>query len=75
MDKFTPNGKNTTIRALYARTKILVPFYKVWPWNQLKGLDVFSVIRLKDEVKFSIGKILQVLYFPSTFVVKTKNLE
>ena len=85
MDKFRPNGKNTTIRALYkpiskdfapnTRTKILVPFYKVWPWNQLKGLDVFSVIRLKGEVKFSIGKILQVLYFPSTFVVKTKNLE
>ena len=36
---------------------------------------MFSVIRLKSEVKYFIGKFLQVLYFSNTAVVKTENLE
>ena len=36
---------------------------------------MFKVIRLEGEVTFLIGKFLQVLYFPSTAVVKTENLE
>ena len=36
---------------------------------------MFKVIRLEGEATFLIGKFLQVLYFPSTAVVKTENLE
>ena len=43
--------------------------------KNLKVLGVFSVIRLEGEVNFFTGKFLQVLYFPSTAVVKIENLE
>ena len=36
---------------------------------------MLSVIRLESYVNFFIGKVLQVLYFPSTAVVKAENLE
>ena len=41
----------------------------------MKGLDVFSVNRLKGEVSVFIGKFLQVSYFRNTFFVKIQNLE
>ena len=56
------------------RAKILESFHKVWPWNKLKG-PVFSVIRYEGYVNFLIGKVLQVLYFPSNAAVKTENLK
>lgn len=81
MDRFIPNRKNMAIRTLYkpisknfapnTRDEILTFFYKVWPWNKLKSLDVFSVIRLKGELRVFIGKILQVLYSRSILVIKT----
>ena len=74
--------KNIAIRTLYkliskdftpnAMVEILEPFYKVWPWNKVKGF-VFSVIRLKTEVNSFTGKFLQVLLFPSNAVVKTDH--
>ena len=48
-------------------------YSQVWPWNKLKG-SVFSVIRLEGYVNFFIGKVLQLLYFPSNAVFKTENL-
>ena len=75
MDKFIPNRKNTAIRTLYkpiskdfvpnTRAGIFVSFYKVWPWNKLKELDVFIFVRLNGEVNFVIETFLQVLYFPT----------
>ena len=56
--------KNIAIRTLYkliskafvsnTMVEILIAFYKVWPWNKLKGF-VFSVIRLEGEVNIFIG--------------------
>ena len=55
---------------------ILVAFFIVWPWYKLKEVNVISVIKLlKGEVKFYVEKMLEVLYFPSTFSDKTKNPE
>ena len=53
--------------------EIMVAFYKIWPWNKLKQLNVLRVIRLKGEVNFFMKRFLEVLYFPSTFAVKTEN--
>ena len=53
--------------------EIMVAFYKIWPWNKLKQLNVLRVIRLKGEVNFFMERFLEVLYFPSTFAVKTEN--
>ena len=39
----------------------------------IKGL-MYLMFRLESEVNFFIGKFLQVLYFPSTFVIKTEIL-
>ena len=74
--------KNIAIRTLYklissdfapnARADIFKFFYKGWPLNKLK---MFSVIRLEGYINFFIGKFFQVLHFPSTAVVKTKNFE
>ena len=35
----------------------MVSFQKVWPWNKVKGFDVFSVIRLKGEVDFLVESV------------------
>ena len=40
----------------------------------MKG-PVFTAIRLEGYVNFFIGKVLQVLYFPSNAFVKTEDLE
>ena len=40
------------------RAEILESFYKVWPWNKLKGF-VFSVIRLEGYMNFFIGMIFE----------------
>ena len=53
----------------------MVAFYKGWPWNKRKRINVLTFIRLKDEANFFIESFLEVLYFPSTIVVKTKNLD
>ena len=53
----------------------MVSFHKVWPWNKLKILDVFSAIRLKGEVDFLIGKFEEVYYFPSALVIVAKSFE
>ena len=42
-------------------------------FHEVKGLFVFSAIRLKGEINFFIGKFLEVLYFPCHFVVKAEN--
>ena len=55
------------------RTKILES-YKVWPWNKLKGC-VFNVFRVEGTWISFIVMFLQVLYLPSTTVVKTEYLE
>ena len=36
---------------------------------------MFSVIRYERYVNFLIGKVLQVLYFPSNAAAKTENLK
>ena len=46
---------------------------EVWPWNEFKGFDVFSTIRLKVEVNFFIREFLQVFYFPIDFIVVAEN--
>ena len=56
------------------RTEILESFYKVWPWNKLKGY-VFSVNRLKSYINFFNGMSLQVLYLSSNVALKTEDLE
>ena len=76
--------KNIAIRILYklisqdfaptTRGQIWESFHKVWPWDKLKG-PVFSVIRYESYVNFLIGKVLQVLCFPSNAAVKKENLK
>ena len=50
MKKFKDFAANTM-------AEILESFYKICPWNKLKGL-VFNVIRLEGEVNFSITVFL-----------------
>ena len=50
-------------------TDNMVPFKKVWSWNEFKSFVVFSTIRLKDKVNFFYREFLEVLYFPSAFIV------
>ena len=53
----------------------MVSFQKVWPWNKVKGFDVFSVIRLKSEVDFFSGKCLEVFYFCNVLIIVAKRFE
>ena len=53
----------------YFSTDNMVPFKKVWSWNDFKCFVVFSTIRLKDKVNFFYREFLEVLYFPSAFIV------
>ena len=50
-------------------TDNMVPFKKVWSWNEFKSFVVFSTIILKDKVNFFYREFLEVLYFPSAFIV------
>ena len=52
----------------------MVFLFKVWPWNKLKGLDAFNVVKLKCEVISFNGEFMGDNYVPSAFAVK-KNLE
>ena len=65
MDKFIPNGNYLAIRTLCKPiSKDFVPSIRIAiivPWNKFKGLDVFSVIRLKCEVDVLIETFLKVL--------------
>ena len=52
----------------------MVSFMEVWPWIEFKKFVVFfSTIRLKDEVNFFIRKLLEVFYFPNSFIVVVEN--
>ena len=53
----------------YFSTGNMVSFKKVWSWNEFKKFVVFSTIRLKDKVNFFYREFLEVLYFPSAFIV------
>ena len=53
----------------YFSTDNMVPFKKVWSWNEFKSFVVSSTIRLKDKVNFFYREFLEVLYFPSAFIV------
>ena len=70
MGKFS--NTKFTLSTPNARAKIFESFYKVWPWNKLKG-PVFSGIRLESFVNFFIEKVLQVLYFPGNAFVKAQS--
>ena len=72
MGKFS--NTKFTLSTPNARAKIFESFYKVWPWNKLKG-PVFSGIRLESFVNFFIDKVLQVLYFPGNALLKHKVLQ
>ena len=85
MVKFIPHENYVAIKtpcksiskdfASNIRTEITVSFHKVWPLNKLKGFNVFSVIRLKDEVDFLIVKFLEVFYILSALVIVAKSFE
>lgn len=78
MDKFKPNRKNTAIRThcknfatiLLLKAAIMVSIFKVWPWNKLKGLDVFNVIKLKYEVIFFTREFMRDIMFLALLLLK-----
>lgn len=51
----------------------MVFLFKVWPWNKLKGLDAFNVIKLKCEVISFTGEFMGDNYVPSAFAVKKNS--
>ena len=53
----------------------MVSFKEVWPWNEFERFVVFTTVRLKDKINFFIREFLEVLYFPSVFIVVTKLLK
>ena len=79
IDKFITNKNDVAIRTLCKPTstdftlnigtEIMVSFHNVWLWNQLTGLDVFSVIRfwpwnqLKGFDSFSVTRLKRYVDF------------
>ena len=66
MNKFITDRKYISIKAFL--TENMVSFKEVWPRNEFERFFVlFSTIRLKGEVYFSIREFLEIFYFPSVF--------
>ena len=81
-----PDSKYTSVKtllkpvsknfALDFKAGKIIPFKKIWPWNELKRLIVFSIIiRLKGKVNFFINELLEDFYFSRAFIVAIKSFK
>ena len=50
-------------------------FKEFWSWNEFEGFVIFSNIRVKDEVNFFIRELLEIFYFPSSFIVELESFK
>ena len=48
-------------------------FKEFWSGNEFEWFVIFSNIRVKDEVNFFIRELLEIFYFPSSFIVELES--
>ena len=55
------------------QAEVMVTFHTSWLRNKLKGLVVFSIIRLEGKVSLFTGNVLKVFCFLSDFVIEIER--